>query len=235
MPRNWSPWAACRHDRVDDALLNRIETEIEEIDWDYLAEEIPSAIEQSREGVQRVTSIVRAMKEFSHPGTKEKVLLDINKIIDTTVTISRNEWKYVADLEMDLDESLPSVPCLSDEMSQVFLNLIVNAAQAIGEQLGDNPEGPKGTIRITTRPLEREVEIRISDTGPGIPEEVRQKIFDPFFTTKDPGKGTGQGLAIARDVVVHKHGGAIEVESEPGQGAVFIIRLPLEMEEEPKL
>lgn len=195
-------------------------------DWEYLATELPSAINQSREGVKRVSSIVRAMKEFSHPGSKEKVGANLNTIIQTTITVATNEWKYVAEIKTDLDPDLPSVPCLSDEMGQVILNIVVNAAHAIGNKLGDNPEGEKGTITLVTRGDEEWVELRISDTGSGIPENIQQRIFDPFFTTKMVGKGTGQGLAIVHDVITEKHQGTITLESEVGVGTTFIIRLP---------
>jgi len=199
---------------------------IEELDWEYLAEEIPVTIEQSLEGVKRVTSIVRAMKEFSHPGSKDKAIQNLNAIINTTITVARNEWKYVADVELDLAPDLPKIPLLADEMGQVILNMLVNAAHAIGEKLGENPEGEKGSITITTQVVAGNVEMRISDTGAGMPEKVRQRIFDPFYTTKQVGKGTGQGLAISHDVIVEKHHGAITVASTPGQGTTFCISLP---------
>ncbi len=208
-------------------IVEKIREKEEEVDLDYLREEIPGAIEQSREGIKRVTSIVRAMKEFSHPGSKQKEPVDINKLIETTVTIARNEWKYVSDVTLDLSPELHPVPCLSDEMGQVVLNMIVNAAHAIEVKLGDNPQGDKGTITIATAVVDKWAEIRISDTGMGMPPDILDKIFEPFFTTKDVGKGTGQGLAISRSVVVEKHGGSIDVESEPGRGTTFIIRLPL--------
>jgi signal transduction histidine kinase len=198
------------------------------LDWEYLREEIPRAIDQSKEGIQRVTSIVQAMKEFSHPGSKQKVNADLNRIIETTITVSRNEWRYVATVATDLDPELQSVPCLADEMGQVFLNLLVNAAHTIENKLSDNPEGKKGLISLSTRQYDHYVEIRITDTGNGIPKQIQDKIFDPFFTTKEVGKGTGQGLAIAHDVITGKHNGTLIFESEPGLGTTFIIRLPRE-------
>jgi signal transduction histidine kinase len=150
--------------------------------------------------------------------------IDINHAIATTLTVAQNQIKYVADVETDLDPSLPPVSCLPGELNQVILNLLVNAAHAIEETASDR----KGRITLTTRNLGDRIEIRIGDTGPGISEAIRKKIFDPFFTTKDPGKGTGQGLAISHTIITKKHGGTINVESEPGKGATFIIRLPLE-------
>lgn len=210
-----------------DALNSAVEA----VDWEYLAEEIPLAISQSHEGVKRVSSIVRAMKEFSHPGCKEKVSQNLNQIINTTVTVARNEWKYVADVDLELDPDLPQIPLLADEMGQVILNMLVNAAHAIAEKLGENPEGDKGTIRIITKKTENSVELRIIDTGSGMPEKVQCRIFDPFYTTKKVGKGTGQGLAISHDVIVDKHQGTIAVESKPGESTTFTINLPLEEEE----
>ncbi len=215
-----------QHDLAGDKT-RQCRTMLEEIDWSYLREEIPTAIAQSKDGIARVTSIVRAMKEFSHPGTKAMAPVDLNRLLETTITIARNEWKYAAEMETDFDQDLPQVPCLSDEMGQVFLNLIINAAHAIAGKFGERPEGEKGQIRISTTGLDDLVEIRITDNGTGIPEEIRKRIFDPFFTTKEVGKGTGQGLAIARDVIVNKHGGSIELESVAGQGTTFIITLPL--------
>jgi len=203
---------------------------LEEADWEYLAEELPQAISQSRDGVKRVSSIVLAMKEFSHPGTKERELNDLNQIIKTTVTVARNEWKYVADVELDLDPELPKIPLLADEMGQVILNMLVNAAHAIGEKLGDNPEGEKGTITIASKKIKNGIELRLRDTGAGIPEQVRPRIFDPFYTTKQVGRGTGQGLAISHNVVTEKHGGSIDFTTEIGKGTEFIIFLPEEIE-----
>lgn len=215
-----------RKGTVTEAQIKKIDEMVDHLDWDYLKEEIPRAIDQSIEGIQRVTSIVQAMKEFSHPGSKQKVNADLNRIIETTITISRNEWKYVATLETDLDPELQSVPCLVDEMGQVFLNMLINAAHAIENELGNNPEGKKGRICISTKQYDQYVEIRISDTGCGIPASIQSKVFEPFFTTKEVGKGTGQGLTIAHDVITGKHNGTLGFETEPGAGSTFIIRLP---------
>ena len=209
-------------------LAGAIEEKLDEIDWPYLLEEIPRALSQSRDGVHRVTSIVRAMKEFSHPGSREKTLTDLNNIIENTVTVARNEWKYVANVETDLAPDLPAVPCLTDEMGQVILNMLVNATHAIEEKLGKNPDERKGLIKITSARDGDWVEIRIADDGNGIPAEARGKIFEPFFTTKEVGRGTGQGMAIAHDVICKKHDGQITFETETGKGTTFIIRLPLQ-------
>ncbi len=193
---------------------------------DYLMEEMPKALQDSLDGSSRVSKIVLAMKEFSHPGSDSKVAVDLNRAIESTITVARGEWKYVADLETDLDPQLPLVPCLSGEFNQVILNILINAAHAIADIVGDGSHG-KGKIFVSTRHVNGSAEIRISDTGAGIPESVRSKIFDPFFTTKPVGKGSGQGLAIAYSVVVDKHGGTIDFETEEGKGTTFIIRLPL--------
>ena len=196
----------------------------------YLKDEVPKAIGQLIEGVDQVARIVRAMKEFSHPGPLEKAYIDINRAIESTVVVSRNEWKYVADLEMILDPDLPQVPCVAGELNQVILNLIVNAAHAIADKLQDS--GEKGSIQIRTSAAGGFVEIRVSDTGGGVPDSIRSKIFDPFFTTKPVGKGTGQGLAIAHSVIVQRHHGKLRFESEPGRGTTFVIQLPLACEAE---
>ncbi len=193
----------------------------------FLVSEIPTAIGECLEGIKRVSEIVQAMKEFSHPGVKEKTLLDINHALQNTLAVTRNEWKYSAQVETDFDPDLPEVLCLPGEINQVFLNIIVNAAQAI-HSMSDQLEEEKGTIRLSTRRVEGMVEVRISDTGPGIPEEIQPRIFEPFFTTKEVGKGTGQGLALAYDLIERKHDGSISFETRPGNGTTFIIRLPVQ-------
>jgi signal transduction histidine kinase len=203
-----------------------LEEAIKRLELDYLVDEIPKALEQSLEGVQRVAKIVRAMKEFSHPGGEERQEVDLNRAIESTVTVARNEWKYVAEVVTDLDPGLPLVPCVPGEINQVILNVLVNAAHAIADVVGDGPD-KKGTIGIGSRRDGDWAEIRVRDTGTGIPEEIRARVFDPFFTTKELGKGTGQGLAIAHTVVVKKHGGTITFETAEGRGTTFIIRLPL--------
>jgi signal transduction histidine kinase len=210
------------HDKVQELAAT-----VKTTDAAFLLEEIPKAIEQTLEGVSRVSTLVSAMKEFSHPGTKEKVPVDLNHAIESTITVARNEWKYVADMETDFDSTLPPISCQPGEFNQVILNLIVNAAHAIGDVTGKE-SGVKGTIKVQTRNCAEWAEIRIQDTGSGIPENVRARIFDPFFTTKEIGKGTGQGLAIARSVMVDKHGGSIHFETELGKGTTFIVRLPKE-------
>lgn len=197
-----------------------------EIDLDFLIEEMPAAIRQSLEGVDRVAEIVRAMKDFSHPGGEDKTPADINQALRSTITVCRNRWKYVADLKTDFDDSIPTVPCLLGEFNQVILNLIVNAADAIAEMIGDSPE-TKGTIFISTKFVDDMVVITVADDGPGIPEKIRDRLFDPFFTTKEVGKGTGQGLAISHDVIVNKHGGKIYFSSNPEGGTIFTIQLPI--------
>ncbi len=195
------------------------------VDLEFLMDEIPQAIDEAQQGLQRIAKIVRAMKEFSHPGQEDKTPIDINEAIQTTLTVSRNVWKYVADMDLRLGDNIPLVPALPAELNQVFLNMVVNAAHAIEDKVGKS--GEKGTITIETSCDENVVLITIADTGSGIPDAVVHRIFDPFFTTKEVGRGTGQGLAIARSVVQDKHGGTIELETVPGEGTSFTIRLPL--------
>ena len=221
---------AVKEDRVTPALIQKIEAGVETADVEYLADEGPAAIDQSLDGIDRISHIVRAMKEFSHPGSKNRQPADINKAITNTITVASNEWKYTADLETELGEDIPSISCYIQEISQVMLNLIVNAAHAIVESLGPDT-AEKGTIRIATRRIGEQVEIKVSDSGCGIPEDIRDRIFDPFFTTKEVGKGTGQGLAMAFRTIVDDHGGELSVESEPGAGTTFVIRLPIDPEE----
>jgi PAS domain S-box-containing protein len=219
-----------RQGKITPELIQKIDQIVERVDLAYLRDEIPLAIEQSLDGIQRVTEIVKAMKEFSHPGIDKKVIMDVNKAIENTLTVARNEWKYVADIQTDLAPTLPNIICLPGEINQALLNIIVNASQAIQEVVKDQP-GTKGTITIKTRQDGDWIEILVTDTGPGIPEHVRSHMFEPFFTTKDVGKGSGQGLAIAYNVVEIKHGGKLICETKVGKGTTFIIRLPIESKE----
>jgi PAS domain S-box-containing protein len=202
--------------------LDRIQTEA---DVDYLCREVPKAIGQLSEGVQQVARIVRAMKEFSHPSSSDMVMLDVNRAIESTILVCKNEWKYVAEMTTDLDPGLPPVPCLAGEFNLVVLNLIMNAAHAIADVVEGS--GQKGAIRVGTRHQGPWAEIRVSDTGAGIPEAIQSKIFDPFFTTREVGKGTGQGLSIAHAVIVKKHGGTLSFETASGAGTTFLVQLPL--------
>ncbi|MBV5306291.1 MAG: PAS domain S-box protein [Desulfobulbaceae bacterium] len=213
-------------DAQGDLLTEEARSHLKSINLEFLMAEIPDSIEEIQDGIARVVKIISAMKEFSHPGSGEKIAIDLNRALESTIVVTTNEWKYVAEMVTDLDPNLPMVPCLSDQLNQVMLNLIVNGANAIEETGASYPDNP-GRISISTRQDNDWVEIRVSDTGGGIPEELRNKIFEPFFTTKEVGKGTGQGLAISQDVVVVKHGGTLDFISDPGKGTTFVIRLPL--------
>lgn len=188
---------------------------------EYFKQEAPKAIEQSLEGIDRISHIVTAMRFFTHPGSENKEIADLNQIIQNAISLSRNEWKIIAEIKTDLDPNLPGVECLPIELSQVVLNIIINAIHAIQDS-GEE----KGQIVIVSRQAGELIEVSITDNGTGIPKEIQSKIFDPFFTTKDIGRGTGQGLAIAYTVIVKKHGGTLEFESETGKGTTFIISLP---------
>src|SRR5208283_4869854 len=210
---------------VSPELLSQVVQIRQDADWDYLEQEIPRAMEQMLEGLGRVATIVRGMKEFSHVDrTNEKAPGDLNRALESTLIVARNELKYVADVETDFGP-LPPVLCHLGDLNQVFLNLLVNAAHAIED--ATKGTGRRGKITVRTRRESDWVEISITDSGTGIPEEAREKIFDPFFTTKEVGKGTGQGLALARAIVVEKHGGTVNFETEMGKGTTFIVRLPL--------
>jgi len=195
-------------------------------DLNYLFEEIPPAINQTLEGIERVSKIVNAMKEFSHPGGQDKTPANLNKAIECTVMVAKHEWKYIADLNLELDPDLPLVPCYLNDFNQCILNLVVNASHAIADVIKENP-GSKGLITVRTRRDHDHVEVRVIDTGTGIPESARTKIFEPFFTTKEVGKGTGQGLSIIHTNIVKKHGGTVRFETETGKGTSFILRLPM--------
>jgi len=222
--------AACEAGRsapLSSEVLEGLAALREEIDWDFLREEVPLAIEQALEGRDRVAAIVRAMKEFAHPGDEELTPVDVNRAIENTLAVSRGEWKHVAEMALDLAPDLPPVPCFPGSFNQVLLNLVVNAAHAIAENR-DGRDGNTGRISISSALRERSVEIVIADNGSGIPPEIISRIFEPFFTTKDVGKGTGQGLALTHAVIVERMNGKIDVESKSGQGTRFILTLPLE-------
>jgi len=194
-------------------------------DLDYIIENAPAAIDSALEGLGRIATIVRSMKEFAHPDQPQKMIGDLNQAIRSTLVIAHNEYKYVAELDAQFGD-LPPVPCYLGEINQVVLNLLVNASHAIADVVKGT--GGLGKLTVRTRLDGDTVEISIADTGTGIPESARDKIFDPFFTTKEVGKGTGQGLAIARSVIVNKHGGTLHFETECGKGTTFFIRLPID-------
>jgi PAS domain S-box-containing protein len=205
------------------ALSGQIRDASNKFDLPYHREEIPKAFDRTFDGVQRVTNIVNAMKEFAHPDAKEQSAADLNHAIASTLLVASNEYKYLAKIEARYGE-LPQVMCNVGELNQVFLNLIVNAAHAIQDAGRDLNTG---TIRITTTRAGDCVEVRVSDNGCGVPTENLAKLYDPFFTTKEVGRGTGQGLTIAHSIVVDKHGGQIGVDSSVGRGTEFTLRLPI--------
>lgn len=223
---------ASRSGAVPAEMVDQLTAACERADLDYLTVEIPGAIQHALDGVDRISRIARAIKEFAHPGPTEMSAADVNALIETTVTVARNEWKYVADLVTDFDRGLPPVLCHPAEINQVILNLVINAAHAI-EDAAPHRCRSKGVITIRTRRCDDWAEIEVTDNGIGIPEPIRPHIFDPFFTTKSVGRGTGQGLAICYPVIVEKHGGMITFESEEGRGTAFTLRLPLTQEATP--
>jgi signal transduction histidine kinase len=204
--------------------LERTLAEEQAVDLAFLCENMPTAAERSLEGLERVAGIVRSMKEFSHPNLNAPSSADLNAAILSTLTIARNEYKYVADVETRLGD-IPAVICYVGEFNQALLNIIVNAAHAVGEAVAGTDR--KGLIIVSSGVDGDEVVVSVADTGPGMPQEIQDKIFDPFFTTKEVGKGSGQGLAIARSVIVERHGGSLTFETERGKGTVFSIRLPI--------
>jgi PAS domain S-box-containing protein len=206
-------------------LRDRVTAVLDRLDLGFVADEVPSALTQSLEGLERVGGIVRAMKDFSHPG-HGRADVDLNRVVETTVQVTRNEWKYLAELDLDLAPDVGAVPCFEGELKQVLLNLVVNAAQAIAERRRRETSDAIGRITVQTQRRGDHVVIAVTDDGIGMEESVRARAFDPFFTTKPVGQGTGQGLSLAHDIVVHKHGGRIEIVSAPGQGATFTVHLP---------
>lgn len=196
----------------------------------FALDNYPTAVAEALEGVETVSRIVRAMKEFAHPGGEEKVLTDINAALGSTLVVCKNAYKYAAEAVTELDPELPFVPALEGEIKQVLVNLIVNAADAIVERQAAG-DAARGCITVSTgvNAAGDAVEIRITDDGTGIPAHIQDRIFDPFFTTKDVGKGSGQGLALAHQCIVARHGGRISVKSEVGVGSTFVLSLPLEV------
>jgi PAS domain S-box-containing protein len=206
-----------------ELLVANIQLAEAHADIEYVASNGPAAFESSLEGLKRIANIVRAMKEFSHPDQREMAPANINSALDNTLTIARNEYKYVADVEKNYGE-IPPVMCHVGDLGQVFLNLLVNASHAIGDIM--RTTGKRGVIRVRTLTESGFVRIEITDTGTGIPESAQEHIFEPFFTTKEIGKGTGQGLALAHNVIVKRHKGTLTFETAAGKGTTFIIRLP---------
>jgi two-component system, NtrC family, sensor kinase len=192
-------------------------------DLDFLRVEVPDSIERIVEGLQRVTGIVRSMKEFAHPGAQEKQVADLNRALEATLLIARAEYKHVATIDLHCG-NIPEVLCNVGQLNQAFLSLIVNAAHALSDAGRDSESG---WIKIRTRSVGHSVELTFEDNGCGIAEDLVTKIYDPFFTTKEIGRGTGQGLAIARSIIVDKHDGSIGVVSLPNIGTCFTLRLPV--------
>jgi PAS domain S-box-containing protein len=194
---------------------------------EFLLVEVPAAFAAAQQGLERVAELVRSLKEFAHPDQGERAPADLNRALEQAVTVSRNEWKHVADLETRLSP-LPQVLCRKASLNQVFLNLIVNAAHAIEDRQHLTGNHEKGRITVSSRVVGPWAELSVADTGTGIAEAARARVFDPFFTTKRVGRGTGQGLAIARSIVVDQHHGQLDFETEWGQGTTFLLRLPLD-------
>lgn len=208
---------------IDKKALSEI---AEQIRLSYLVEQIPLALQQSLEGVERVVGISTSMREMSHRGNEEFAPTDINRAINTSLAVTRSEYKYVADIQLALDNDLPLISCQSWEIKQVLVNLIINAAHAISDCVTQGKYA-RGEITVRTQIEVDELVISVEDNGGGIPDELRDSVFLPFFTTKPPGKGTGQGLALARTIVESKHRGKLELYSWPDEGTTFIIRLPI--------
>lgn len=207
------------------ARLRAFRDAAEDADLEYLSAEIPRAVDQTLDGVERVATIVRAMKEFAHPDHADRVGVDIRQAIASTLIVARSEIKYVADVETEFGP-LPSVLCHPSAINQVFLNLLVNAAHAISERLSSRSE--RGHIVVRTRAEDQFAVIEIQDDGCGIPDPIASKVFDQFFTTKPVGRGTGQGLALARRIVMDQHGGVLAFTSQVGVGTTFVVKLPIQ-------
>lgn len=209
------------------AAVVRLRDRMSAADIPYLREEVPVALGQTLDGIERVVAIVRAMKSYANPVANQPTRTNLAKLIESTITLSRNEWKYVSVVQTDFDENLEEAECIPGQLSQVILNLIVNAAHAIEAKRDENKDADKGTISITATQEHDEIVIAVGDNGCGIKPEVADRIFDPFFTTKQAGKGTGQGLAIAKQII-DQHQGDISICRSDTLGTVFEIRLPIQ-------
>ncbi|MGO9976402.1 MAG: ATP-binding protein [Solirubrobacteraceae bacterium] len=205
--------------------LQRVGAAEQDIDVDYVQERLPVAFLRAMGGIDRVATIVRAMRRFAHASSGAMAPTDINEGLRSTLVVATNVYKYVAEVDLQLQE-LPQVVCDAGEINQVFLNLIVNAAQAIEDVVGET--GERGTIAVQTESAGDDVVISVRDSGCGIPPEVAARVFDPFFTTKEVGRGSGQGLALAHAIVVDRHHGRITFRSEEHGGTTFVVRLPIE-------
>jgi len=208
-------------------LVSELQRMEEDVDLPYLDANVPASLVSCMEGIFRISTIVESMKEFAQPDLREKSPVDLNHALQATLAVARHEYGSVAEVTTEYGD-LPPVLCNVGNLNQVFLNLIINASHAIGDVVKTG--GAMGTIRIKTSREGDQARIDITDSGSGIPEPIRNRVFDPFFTTKEVGKGTGQGLAIARSVIVTKHGGTLTFESEVGKGTTFTIRLPIGVE-----
>ena len=205
------------------AIIEQLEATAEEIDLEFVQEETPKAVARTVDGLDRVATIVKALKQFSHPGSDEMAPSDLNRIIENTLTVAKNEYKYVAEVEVDLCDDAEII-CHPGDLGQVLINLVVNAAHAINDQVGGS--GQMGKIVLRTLEADGGLVVEVADTGGGIPAEIQDRVFEPFFTTKEMGKGSGQGLALAHNVIVKKHGGRLGFDVEDGVGTTFRIWLP---------
>jgi two-component system NtrC family sensor kinase len=191
-------------------------------DLAYLEQHVPAAVDRALMGLERVATLVKAMKDFGQPSFAAKSYADVNRAVTTTLTVARSEYADIAEIELEFGD-VPEVPCHIAELNQVLLQLIVNAAHAIADV---HAAPARGTIRIRTGCDAGAVFISVSDNGTGIPEPIRGRVFEPFFTTKPIGRGTGQGLAIARSIIVDRHAGTLSFETTTGLGTTFLIRIP---------
>jgi signal transduction histidine kinase len=209
---------------VPAELLRAVREAEERADLGYLVDRVPGAFNRSLEGIDRVASIVGAMRQLAHPPTVEMEPVDLGQLIETTLALTISEYKYVADVEVRIDD-LPPIVCNRGDLTQVLMNLIVNAAHAVEDAVSATEQ--RGTLTVAAKRRGDDVVITVADTGTGIPPEVATRIYDPFFTTKEVGRGTGQGLAITRMIVVEGHGGTLKFDTEPGTGTSFAVTLPI--------
>jgi signal transduction histidine kinase len=216
----------CVEAEADAAALAVLGRAVTKGKLDFVLSEGPSAIQQAVEGVDRIAAIVGALRDFSENDARIDDHASLAQTVSAVLVIATNEWAGVAEVETRLDPELGSLPLPAGELGQLLLALILNAARAIAEAQEGEPS-VRGRIVVAARREAESAVIEVSDTGIGIPESIRGRVFEPFFTTRPLGKGVGQGLAVARRIVVERHGGSIGFESEVGRGTKFLVRLPL--------
>ena len=211
-----------------ETMYRKITELYDNIDMEYLKSEVPQCLNQTQTGAKHIAKLVHSMKQFAHPGSKELVPVRLSNVIETVLDVTKNVWKNVADISVEINKEQDQVYSIQSELNQILMNLVINSCDSIVEQYGKNQKS--GEIKIYTHLKNSFIDVFVVDNGTGIKDEILDKIFDPFFTTKEVGKGTGQGLAMIYHSINTKLKGKINVVNNESMGATFIISLPTEKE-----